>query len=504
MDSAWTAPDSCLVIPCAIDSMTVGVQGACDEVTNTYTQDVTVYYSNEPDSGNLNVNGQLFAISGSPQAVTLTGLNSDGGSVNLTALFDLDSACTATMDSAWTAPDSCLVIPCAIDSVVIGVQGPCAPGTNRYTQEVTVYYSNGPTTGNLDLNGLTTPVTGSPQTVVLGGLDSDGLPVDLTVLFDADSACVFTQDSAWIAPENCIPPPSCSIDSISIGAQTSCSSGDNTFAQVLTVYYQNAPGSGSLSVNGQLYAVSGSPQTLTLTGLPALGGPQDVELLFTEDSTCNLAVPAAFTQAPPCVPCTTQVPTGLLSEQLGSGSFRLSWDFNIDYVSCRLNGRQLGAPAFALIAINGSPGNPPTSAVVGASALIDGRSYEWKVRCACTVPPAPTDITPFSTLDTFTYFAPRHGDFDESLLTETELDLFPNPANSAGLYIAVTDIPDGEADLEIIDMQGRVVMLQTITAFDRTAQVYVEDAGQLPAGQYILRLTHAEGVVTQQFVKSDE
>jgi hypothetical protein len=84
------------------------VQTPCVNTTNTYTQAVTVTYSNAPASGNLVVNGQSFAITSSPQTVVLTNLPSNGASVNITAAFSAVPACTYTLNSAFTAPAGCL------------------------------------------------------------------------------------------------------------------------------------------------------------------------------------------------------------------------------------------------------------------------------------------------------------------------------------------------------------------------------------------------------------
>ncbi len=57
--------------------------------------------------GNLVVNGQTFAVTGSPQTVTLTGLTANGTSVDVSAYFDGDhSTCVYTELSAFTAPDA--------------------------------------------------------------------------------------------------------------------------------------------------------------------------------------------------------------------------------------------------------------------------------------------------------------------------------------------------------------------------------------------------------------
>lgn len=92
---------------CAITALAAGSQTACVPATNTYTQQITVTYSGAPATGTLNVNGQSFAITSSPQTITLTGLTADGNAVNTTASFSANPACTLTTNALFTAPAAC-------------------------------------------------------------------------------------------------------------------------------------------------------------------------------------------------------------------------------------------------------------------------------------------------------------------------------------------------------------------------------------------------------------
>ena len=102
--------------PCSIDSVTAGTQTACDPGNDTYTQEVTVYYSNNPNSGTLDVNGQSFAITSSPQTVTLVGLTADGAAVDVTAGFTDSVTCSLNTLALFTAPASCAPTLAANDS----------------------------------------------------------------------------------------------------------------------------------------------------------------------------------------------------------------------------------------------------------------------------------------------------------------------------------------------------------------------------------------------------
>jgi hypothetical protein len=99
-------------------------------------------------------------------------------------------------DMGWTFNS------CNISDVVIGVQTPCNPATNQYTQEVIVTYTDPPASGSLNVNGVNFTITSSPQTCVLT-LASNGLTPDCTVNFTASTACSFEIPDAWQAPSPC-------------------------------------------------------------------------------------------------------------------------------------------------------------------------------------------------------------------------------------------------------------------------------------------------------------
>jgi|GEM_PF-4530448 len=189
--------------PCDITDITAGTQTACDPLTNTYTQEVTVTYTNPPTTGDLVVNGQTFPITSSPQTITLTGLTADGASVDVTANFSDDTGCSLTITDLFTAPVDCTPTPCDITDITAGTQTACDPLTNTYTQEVTVTYTNPPTTGDLVVNGQTFPITSSPQTITLTGLTADGASVDVTANFSDDTGCSLTITDLFLSAEEC-------------------------------------------------------------------------------------------------------------------------------------------------------------------------------------------------------------------------------------------------------------------------------------------------------------
>jgi subtilisin-like proprotein convertase family protein len=187
---------------CIITGITVGTQGPCDPATDTYTQSLILEYSDAPTTGALDVNGQSFTITTSPQTVVIIGLNSNGAAVDVTATFSDLSTCTATELALFTAPTSCSA-SCTLTGVTAGTQGPCDPATDTYTQSVIVEYSDAPASGTLDVNGQSFAITTSPQTVVLVGLISDGSTVDVNALFSDLTSCTSTEIALFTAPDAC-------------------------------------------------------------------------------------------------------------------------------------------------------------------------------------------------------------------------------------------------------------------------------------------------------------
>ena len=220
VQNLFTAPEECVI--CTINDLEAGFQTGCDPATNTYTQEVTVHYTNEPFSGSLDVNGQLFAVTGSPQTVTLTGLVANGLEVAVTARFTADTVCSYTELGLFVSPEECFE-ECSIMALLAGAQSSCNPGSGTYSQQVVVVYEHPPASGTLDVNGQSFPIVGSPQTVVLLGLEANGDPVDVNASFSEDTECTLTEPSLFTAPTDCAPNaiPIAENDTVSVAPETS-------------------------------------------------------------------------------------------------------------------------------------------------------------------------------------------------------------------------------------------------------------------------------------------
>lgn len=293
----FTTPLPC-VVPCDITDVTAGTHTDCDESSNTYTQQVVVTYSGAPSSGQLTVNGQNFAITSSPQTVTLVGLPANGDAVNVVASFTENTGCSFTKNEVFLAPRPCQSTECNITNVQSIGQSACDPSTNTYTQTLRIFYDNPPSTGQLSVNDQLFNITGSPQEVTLTNLPANGSTNGASVEFTDNTNCALSVQ-LWAAPESCA--PTCSIDNITARAQTACDPNTNKYTQEVIVSYSHVPNGDSLNVNGKWHTITSSPQSITLTDLTADGQAVNVTA-HTSDSNCTLTKNALFSAPEDCTP----------------------------------------------------------------------------------------------------------------------------------------------------------------------------------------------------------
>ncbi|MDF1698401.1 MAG: M12 family metallo-peptidase [Saprospiraceae bacterium] len=94
---------------------------------------------------------------------------------------------------------------CRINSIEAGTQTACDPASNTFSQEVIITYDQPPLSGNLTVNGVAFPITGSPQTVTLVGQIADGMTEGVSAAFSEIPGCAFFVADLFTAPENCCP-----------------------------------------------------------------------------------------------------------------------------------------------------------------------------------------------------------------------------------------------------------------------------------------------------------
>jgi hypothetical protein len=98
----------------------------------------------------------------------------------------------------------------------------------------------------------------------------------------------------------------CQFLELVVGEQWACNESAGTFAQSVALTYQGQPETGLMNVNGSLYSLTTSPNTINLTGLVTDGQPVDIEVYFTAEPACNATFEGAF-----IAPLTCGCPTDL-------------------------------------------------------------------------------------------------------------------------------------------------------------------------------------------------
>lgn len=102
-------------------------------------------------------------------------------------------------DMGWNVD----IVECAITAASGGLQLPCNPETNTYTQQVIIEYEGNPTLGFLNVNGLNHTIQSSPQTVTLVNQTATGQPVDVVAYFTNEQECTSTFTGVYVAANPC-------------------------------------------------------------------------------------------------------------------------------------------------------------------------------------------------------------------------------------------------------------------------------------------------------------
>ncbi len=98
-----------------------------------------------------------------------------------------------------------------------------------------------------------------------------------------------------------VAPTVCAFTRVEIVGGPACNQSDGTFSQDITFFYDNPPSTGELEVNGQLFLLGNSPQTVTLTGLIPDGNPFSLLARFTADTACKVEADNLFISPVTCV-----------------------------------------------------------------------------------------------------------------------------------------------------------------------------------------------------------
>jgi len=281
---------------CFFFELDIGVQIECNPQTNTYSQEITLTY-NDPPAGLLNINGALYAVTESPQTLTMSNLSSDGQLVDVTAYFTGDPECSFFQAAAFTAPAACSGGDCTITGLVLGEQTVCNPADGLYDQAFTLSFGFAGDAGNVLVNGEAFSVFNNSADVLLEDLVADGSLVTVLVEFTDNDSCSATFTGAFTAPDPC--PCSLSSEVLSISA---CEVATDSYDAVVEITPLHPPLSGTLLINGvgQTLPASGLPFTVALDDLPSDGLPYVFEAHYSDLEACAVSLNPAFTAPEPC------------------------------------------------------------------------------------------------------------------------------------------------------------------------------------------------------------
>jgi len=200
-------------------------------------------------------------------------------------------------------------------------------------------------------------------------------------------------------------------------------------------------------------------------------------LVFAADDFSFLG---SHTADPCAVACnSSNVPSNQTHVNLAT-RVELGWDPIPGAVGCQVQGKRLPTgpqPSVNVLAAPYNSTNVPY-AVAGA-----GTTWTWRVRCACSI--TPLDVSAFSAYgDTFSIPVARE-------LAQLEgLTLYPNPAVDM-LMLSFDSQLDETTSIEVLDMLGRVVMVQQLPVTTGANNAQVSVAG-LENGTYFVRIGQTE------------
>jgi hypothetical protein len=422
-NSVFTAPAAC---GCGVLSITDAGTGTMNCSGTTYDYEVIVTFTNPPGAGTLDLTAGTgsasVTIGSSPQTVLITGLTTDGNSVNVTAAFSDNGACTATANALFTAPAAC---PPANDNlcnaIALTINGSCTgdaytnvaattqtnePAGSCFTggAQKTVWFSfTAPASGNVEITTDIAPGDLNDSEIALYGEGGSFDCADLSTLSSqiacdqdggsivgfgymsvinatglTDGATYYVQVSGYNNADGdfCIEiNEPCSISAIADGGtSTACDSGTNEYAQDVVVTYAGAPASGTLDVTIDGVTVNatitGSPQTVTVPGLTADGASKNVSAVFSADGGCSLTANGVFTAPPACgclINSITDAGTGVMNCSGATYDYEVVVTFSNDPGSGTLD--LSAGTGSASVAIGSSP---QTVLITGLTA--DGNS----------------------------------------------------------------------------------------------------------------------------------
>jgi SdrD B-like domain/SprB repeat len=296
---------------------------ACDPITGNYTVSGNVTFSNAPSTGTMTVsNGtvtQTFSAPFvSPQAYTLSGLQSDGGTHSVVASFSANVDCVNGV--SYLSPADCLPTVCVIN--LSSAAGAKKAG-DVFDVTGSLSFDNAPTTGTLTVAGggktqVYNPPFSSPQAFTLTDVSTPTHPLIVTATFSAGcNASTSLVASALKA--------ACSITATATKVNALCNAGNTGTATAIpagaagAVTYlwsngQTTATATALIAGTYTVTVSESP-TCTATATATVGEPTAVMYVVntSADATCygNLDGSLSFTASGGTAPYMYSIDNGI-------------------------------------------------------------------------------------------------------------------------------------------------------------------------------------------------
>ncbi len=220
---------------------------------------------------------------------------------------------------------------------------------------------------------------------------------------------------------------------------------------------------------------------LSLRFAPDAQGPYSGELRVVYGANFDTLAIAVNGVSP--VPCNALLAPSGQSVSFTATKVRFTWNEVSDAVRCEIQGRQVGATSFA----RSQFGVPPHQRDIPRAFFTPGTDYEWRVRCACNL--SPLEVTPYSSLQTFSVPLSREG-----ITQEGAWVLYPSPVRTQ-LHLRVPH-PADQLELQWLDVLGRSWGRLTLGSVQAGEEIRLERPVQSPAGQYFVRMTSATEVHT--------
>jgi len=218
------------------------------------------------------------------------------------------------------------------------------------------------------------------------------------------------------------------------------------------------------------------------------GGFNRVLVMPSNDATNG---PVCFGSCEACSPvCENPFPAvddASLSSEFDGTTIVLSWDPVPGSTVCQVQGRPEGAP-YADRQQAKVFGDEPSSIALPPAILNTSTTYEWRVRCGCSI--QPTVAGPWSAIATFT--------------TPGLPEITSNPNPTEGLSnVSFNAVKTGYTTLEVYDLSGRsIAVVYSGVAQSGNDYRFEFDGSHLPNGIYLYRLTTAEEVINEKFMIS--